>query len=167
MMAKPQNIVLAGFMGTGKSTVGELIAQQLGWEVVDSDSLIAERFGMSIPDIFAKQGESIFRGYEAQIAQELALRQKLVIATGGGMLVNPDNLSQLQQTGLVVCLNATPEEIEARVGDGQGRPLAFNWRELLEKRREAYARIPHQVDTTGRDPQEISEEIIDLWQKFG
>lgn len=159
------NIVITGFMSTGKTTVGELVADQLGWQFVDTDDLIVERAGMSIPEIFLRHGEDMFRAYEAQLAPEIALWQRVVIATGGGMLVDPDNLAALREHGLVICLTASEDEIESRLGDGAGRPLAPDWRNLRAKRREAYARIPHQIDTTGRDPQNIAKEIIHLWQK--
>jgi len=160
-----RNIVLGGFMGTGKTTVGELIAAKLYWPFVDADAEIVSRFGKTIPEIFEQQGEGAFRRFETVIAQSLAARTRTVIATGGGMLVDPANLAMLESTGFVVCLNATPEAIEARLGDGEGRPLVWGWRDLLEDRRAAYAQIPHQIETTGREPDEVAEEIIALWRK--
>lgn len=160
-----RNIVLGGFMGTGKTTVGELIAAKLYWPFVDADAEIESRFGRSIPEIFEQQGEGAFRRYEMIIAQSLAARKNTVIATGGGMLVDSANLAMMQSSGFVVCLNAAPEAIEARLGDGEGRPLAWGWRDLLESRREAYAQIPHQVKTTDRDPEAVAEEVIALWRK--
>jgi shikimate kinase len=158
-------IVLCGFMGTGKTTVGKLVADQLGWDFVDTDALIVERAGITIPDIFKRYGEAMFRSYERQIAQEAALWQRIVLSTGGGMPVNPENLKDLQRNGLVICLNASPEAIEERLGTGEGRPLANDWRKLLEARRDAYARIPHHIDTTGRTAEDIAQEVIALWQK--
>jgi len=152
-------------MGTGKTTVGELVAAKLYWPFIDADAEIESRFGLSIPQIFEQQGEGAFRRYEMIIAQSLAARKRAVIATGGGMLVDPANLSILSSTGFVVCLNASADAIEERLGDGEGRPLAWGWRDLLAERREAYAQIPHQVETTGRHPDEVAEEVIALWRK--
>lgn len=160
------NIVLTGFMGTGKSTVGAALADRLNWTFVDTDTLIIDRAGMTIPQIFAQGGEPAFRAIEREACAEAAARSQHVIATGGGALIDPQNLAIMQQHGMVVCLNAPPEVIEARLGEDQNRPLAANWRELLAKRKTAYAAIPHQIDTTDKSPQHIAEEIMTLWQSF-
>lgn len=159
------NIVLTGFMGTGKSTIGLLIAHTLGWQFVDADAAIEEKVGLSIPEIFARVGEDGFRRYEAAVCQSLAARQYHVIATGGGMLLDPANRALMTASGIVICLNATPEAIEERLGNFEGRPLAPNWRQLLKQRMPTYAKIPHQIDTTGRAPQDVAEEVIRLWRR--
>ncbi len=161
-----RNIVITGFMGTGKTTVGELVADAVGWRFVDSDEEIVERFGMSIPVIFELHGEEGFRRFESIVAQSLAARSQHVIATGGGMLVDPANLQIMQSSGWVVCLTATPEAIRERLEDDlEGRPLAPNWKKLLNQRQEAYARIPYQIDTTGKSPEQVAGEIIDVWRR--
>ena len=159
------NIVLTGFMGTGKTTVGWQVADIVRWKFIDADEEIEARFGMRIPEIFAAQGEGGFRRYESIICQSLAARQRLVIATGGGMLVNPANLSVMQSTGFVICLTADPKIIQARLGNGEGRPLAKDWQMLYEQRQAAYAAIPHQIDTSNREPDEIAIEVVQLWQR--
>ncbi len=107
------NIILTGFMGTGKSTVGRLLAGRMGREFVDTDDLIAQRDGRSIADIFNDDGETHFRDLEAQVAAELAERRGLVIATGGRLMLDPDNAAALGATGPVFCLSAEPAVIVA------------------------------------------------------
>lgn len=165
-MATPndRSIVITGFMGTGKTTVGTILARQLARPFVDTDVEIVKRAGKPIPAIFAEDGEPVFRQYERDLVAELAEKRGLVIATGGGMLVNPENRDRLLQTALVVCLDASAEVIGARLSRDSGRPLAANWAELLEKRRAAYAAIPLHVNTANCTPEQVAERIIRLWQ---
>jgi shikimate kinase len=159
------NIVLAGFMGTGKSSVARVLAARLGWRFVDSDAWIVERVRMSIPEIFARHGETHFRQLERDIAPQLATLPKVVIATGGGMLTQAANLEAFMAHGMVVCLNATPEAILARVGHDQNRPLLKgDWRALLESRKTAYAAIPFQIDTSGKSVEQVADEVLALWK---
>ncbi|MDX1991624.1 MAG: shikimate kinase [bacterium] len=160
----PRNIILTGFMGTGKTTVGQLVADFIGWHFVDTDDEVESRFGKSIPDIFKEDGEAAFRRYERIICQSLAARDTQVIATGGGALVDPATRELMLLSGLVVCLTASPEVIHQRLADGEGRPLAANWEQLLEQRREAYAAIPYQIDTSDLEPQDVAEKVIGLWR---
>jgi len=164
-----KNIILTGFMGTGKTTVGALLAERLGREFVDMDSQIEAHFGKSIPEVFADEGEATFRVAEAQLCQQLSERQNLVISTGGGALVNPHNRHALAESGVLICLTATVDEIARRVAEMQDRPLLDvsaaerrqRIRDLLHERRQAYATIPQQVDTTGRTPADIVEAVLD------
>lgn len=160
------NIVITGFMGTGKSTVAPLLAQMMSREFVDTDTVIVSRVNMSISEMFSIWGEAKFRQIEAEVCVDLAARANLVIATGGGALMNPDTLAAMSSTGMVVCLTATPGEIAERLlaDERQGRPLAAEWRNLLEQRRPYYAAIPYQVDTTGKSPQTVAAEVMTLWQ---
>ncbi|GAB4321940.1 MAG: shikimate kinase [Phototrophicales bacterium] len=160
------NIVLTGFMGTGKSTVGAVVADLLGWQFLDTDALIVARAGITIPEIFAQHGEAAFRELEREVCAEVTQQHEAVIATGGGALINPDTLALMQQNGLIICLYATPNVIEARLAEEQNRPLATNWRELLEQRRAAYAAIPHQINTSDKSPQQLAQEVIILWQSY-
>ena len=109
-----RNIVLTGFMGTGKTTVGRLLAEQLGYEFVDTDVVIEERHG-KIADVFRTVGEEAFRRIERELAAELADRVRLVISTGGRMMLDPQNVANLSRNGRVFCLVATPDEIFDRV----------------------------------------------------
>jgi 3-dehydroquinate synthase len=166
------NIVLTGFMGTGKTSVGRLIAQQLNRPFVDTDEEIVGRAGMSIPEIFVNVGEARFRHLEKEVARELATRRGLVIATGGGMLVDEENRTLMQQSALVVCLNAEPEVLIERLmsaSEVEERPLlkenpVENMRALLEKRRAAYATISYQVDTNGKTVEQLAQEIVAMIQ---
>ncbi len=162
------NIVLMGFMGTGKSTVGRKLAALSGMTFVDMDSLIEERAGKPISRIFAEEGEPHFRAMERALVRELAHRNGLVIACGGGVVLNPDNIADYGKTGLVVCLSATPEIILQRTATARNRPLLEEQDrrarilELLEKRRACYASIPHQVDTSTLSADQVVQAIFAL-----
>ncbi|GAB4274466.1 MAG: bifunctional shikimate kinase/3-dehydroquinate synthase [Candidatus Promineifilaceae bacterium] len=161
------NIILTGFMGTGKTTVGRALAATLGLQFVDTDELIVARDGRSIPDIFQQSGEAAFRRWERHIAQELAEASHLVVATGGRMLLDDENAALLQRNGRVVCLTATPDAILARLAGDNNRPLLAgeNPKEkilaLLAEREVGYGRFP-QLHTTGKEIPAIVTEIIDM-----
>lgn len=166
-----QNIILTGFMGTGKTTVGRLLAERLGYEFVDTDEMIVSRDGRAIADIFQQEGEAAFRAWEARVAQELAARHGVVIATGGRLMLDPDNAAALQATGDVFCLVAHPQEILARLAaDGVRRPLLEvdsperRVAELLAQRAAGYGRFT-QVTTDGRTPAEVAALIDRLHGK--
>ena len=128
-----KNIVLIGMMGSGKTTCGQLLAQQLGRELVDTDSLIEEREGCTIPEIFAARGEDYFRDLELGVSEELALRENLVISCGGGLPMKPDCIGSLKYSGVVIFLNRNPGEIYDSV-PMDGRPLAQDGREAFLER---------------------------------
>jgi shikimate kinase / 3-dehydroquinate synthase len=160
------NVVLTGFMGTGKTTVGRLLAADLGFEFVDTDELIEQRHG-PIPDIFATQGEDAFRRFERAIAAELASRTGLVISTGGRMMLDPDNVRALSANGRIFCLVATPEEVFDRVtGDTSrvDRPLLQvpdprqRIVELMSERDPEYRRFP-QLVTDAQTPQAVARDL--------
>lgn len=159
-----QNIILTGFMATGKSTVGEILAQKLGRVFFDVDTAIEHRTGLTIPRIFASHSEPFFRAIEKGICHEISLQKNLVVATGGGAILDEDTRNAFLQNAFLVCLTTTSEEIEARLRKSDLRPLAGEWRERLEQRKPIYDLIPNQVDTTDKTPDEIAEEIIQLWQ---
>ncbi len=163
-----RNIVLVGFMGTGKTTVGELLAQKTGMPLLDMDSLIVERAGKSINDIFAQDGEPHFRRLERELVQELSSQTGHVISTGGGIVLNPDNIADYEKSGLVVCLLASPETILDRVRHDTSRPLLAGDKEakiveLLESRKPLYEAVAHMIETDGLSPEEIAEGIIRLY----
>lgn len=167
-MSLNRNIILAGFMGVGKSTVGSLLASRLGMQFVDTDTCIEEEAGKSIAEIFAQDGEAAFRSIEAQVCQRLADRSGLIIATGGGALLNSATRAALERCGPVICLVADLDEIIRRVGEAPERPLFRPDRArlaaLLATRLPLYASLPYQVDTTRRTPEEIAEEIASQWK---
>lgn len=165
-MTDRRNIVLVGFMGTGKTSTGTSIAEKLGRPFIDMDAEIERREGRSIPDIFAKDGEPRFRELERALVRELAARDGMVISPGGGIVLNPDNIRDFSATGYVVCLRATPEMILQRVGDDPNRPLLqapdrlARIRELLAKRAPLYDAVPHPVETDGLTPAEVADLVI-------
>ncbi|MEM6285272.1 MAG: shikimate kinase [Chloroflexota bacterium] len=164
------NIVITGFMGTGKSTVAPVVAEKMGRPFVDADTVLVEQAGKSIPEIFEQDGEPTFRKLEAEVCVDLAAQTELVIATGGGALLNPDTLAAMSSTGMVVCLVADESVLEARLTSEEraGRPLAAHWRTLYRQRKPAYDVIPYQIDVNDKTPEQIAEEIIALWQSvFG
>lgn len=162
-MSDCRSIVLTGFMGTGKSTVALVLADQLDRLVIDMDTLIEQRTGWPIRRIFAERGEAFFRTLEHALCLELSLRDELVIATGGGALVNPVSREVLLQSAFVVCLHARPETLERRLEDGSQRPLAPQWQALLAERLPIYQSLPHHVWTDDCTPQQVAEEIVRLW----
>jgi shikimate kinase len=164
-----QSIILTGFMGTGKSMVGRLLAARLGYRFVDTDEWIVAQDGRSISTIFAQSGEAAFRHWEVQAAQALAAERRLVIATGGGLLLNLANVAVLAQSGPVFCLTARPDTILARLeNDETERPLLNHpypdqrIEELLTERAEGYGRFP-QIPTDDRTPEQVVEQI---WQRL-
>jgi shikimate kinase len=162
-MESVRNIVLTGFMATGKTTVGQLVADFISWQFVDMDDEITERIGLPIPDIFAHHGEEGFRRYERIICQSLAARSEQVIATGGGALIDPASRALMMMSGLVICLTAAPDAIRERLVDPGGRPLARQWESLLEQRAPIYAQFPLQIDTTDLSVEQVAQKVVALW----
>ncbi|MFN3218274.1 MAG: shikimate kinase [Acidimicrobiales bacterium] len=161
------NVVLVGFMATGKSSVGRVLAARLGRPFVDTDAEIEARHG-PIPAIFDAHGESGFRACEREVAADVAARRGLVVSTGGGMVLDPVNVATLAATGRIFCLTAEPDEILRRVLADPGaveRPLlrsddpAARVRDLLEERASAYGAFV-QIPTDGRRPDEIADVIV-------
>ncbi|MDK9707413.1 MAG: 3-dehydroquinate synthase [Desulforhopalus sp.] len=167
-----KNIILTGFMGTGKTTVGKMLAARLGREFVDTDSLIEARQGRTIPEIFREAGEVAFRQMEAELARELGARDGLIVSTGGRFMLDPANVKALAHTGRVFCLVATPQEILARVkkDSAHRRPLlevsdpSQQIVELLEVRKRGYQRFL-KIKTTGKSPEAVTDELLDLLQR--
>ena len=160
------NLALIGFMGTGKSSVGRLVAETLHYTFLDTDRVIEARAGKSIGDIFEQQGEAAFRELERRIVEELTRRKRTVISTGGGLPINEANLASLKTHALVVCLWASPEKIFERVGDHRHRPL-LNEAEPLEKiRRLLFERGPYYrqadvlMNTDFRALREVAGQVI-------
>jgi len=162
-----RNLVLIGFMGTGKTTLGRLCAERLGYAFCDTDTLIEARAGRSIPEIFAEQGETAFRQLEREVIAELAAMSGLVIATGGGAPLDAENAHRLRAAGDVVLLTAPPEEILLRVGDPRSRPLLAGAsdvhkriRELLDERMPAYVQAAHrELNTMGHRLEALAERL--------
>jgi len=160
------NIALIGFMGTGKTSVGRLVAEQLRFEYLDTDEVIQSGTGRTITDIFETDGERAFRALEQQVVKELASRNKSVIATGGGLPVNPENLASLKTHSLVVCLWSSPEKIWERVRHQSHRPLLQDEnpqakiRELLAAREQFYKQADVLLNTDLRSVREVAQQVV-------
>lgn len=160
------NIALIGFMGTGKSSVGQIAAAQLHFTFLDTDHVIESRAGKTISEIFADQGEPTFRELEKKIVAELAHRKKTVISTGGGLPVGPGNLDSLKAHSLVVCLWASPEKIWERVRGQSHRPLLNEpdplekIRRLLAERESYYRQADVLLNTEMRSLKDVAQQVI-------
>jgi shikimate kinase/3-dehydroquinate synthase len=164
-----QNIVLVGFMGVGKSTIGELLSKQTCFRFVDIDREIEKRENRSISEIFHRNGESGFRKIEKEVISEISQnKERFVIASGGGVLLDPENERNLKNKGILICLTASPEEIIKRVQKGENRPLLKNKENrlqaienLLSRRDAIYRRADLTVRTDHKTPHQIVSEIRD------
>ena len=160
------NIALIGFMGTGKTSVGRLAAEQLHYDYIDTDDVIQTNTGRSITDIFTKDGEPAFRALEEKVVAELTSRTRTVIATGGGLPVNPENLASLKTHALVVCLWSSPEKIWERVRHQGHRPLLHDEnpqakiRELLAAREPFYKNADVLLNTELRSVREVAQQVV-------
>lgn len=171
-----RNIVLTGFMGTGKSSVGRRLASRLGYRFVDTDTLIVEKAGLPIKEIFEQSGEPRFRELEREAIENISRESGLVIATGGGVVLDDINMSNLRNNGVIVCLTATPEVIMERTQGRNDRPLLNTSEreqrvlELLEFRRPFYERSDLTVDTSSMRVDEVIKVILDFvktWHRDG
>jgi shikimate kinase len=159
------NLALIGFMGTGKTSVGWLVAENLNFGFLDTDEMIQSRTSRSIADIFAKDGEAAFRALEREVVGELSTREKTVISTGGGLPANPENLAALKTHALVVCLWSSPEKIWERVRHQSHRPLLHDpdpqnkIRELLAAREPFYKQADVLINTDLRSAREVAQQI--------
>lgn len=165
----PYNLVLIGFMGVGKTTVGHFLAQALGRKFVDLDQLLEKRFQMSISQLFARFGEKAFRTEESRLIEEVSKDRGLVIATGGGVILDPQNVEHLKKRGKLVLLTATPETLITRLSLDETRPLLGQEmkeekvKELLEQRKSAYEQAADlSVCTDGKTYEEVAREIMSL-----
>jgi shikimate kinase / 3-dehydroquinate synthase len=159
------NVVLIGFMGTGKTAVGREVARQLGWPFIDTDVLIEERAGRPIAQIFAEDGEEAFRRLEAATVEAASEGEGVVIATGGGVVLRKENMDRLRRNGLIIALRADPAAIRARVGSGVDRPLLGSdpeaaIRRLLAEREAFYGDADLTVDTTALSLEEIVARVL-------
>ena len=162
---QPANVALIGFMGAGKTSVGRQVAENLGFEFLDTDELIQSRTSRTIADIFTKDGEPAFRALEKQVVQELSARVKTVISTGGGLPTNPENLAALKSFALIVCLWASPRKIWERVRHQSHRPLLHDVdpqkkiNELLAGREPFYKQADVLINTDHRSIREAAQQI--------
>ena len=165
------NITLIGYRGSGKSTVARLVADRLGWSWIDADTCLEKQAGHSIREIFASEGEAGFRDRETAVIRELAARQRVVVAAGGGAVLRAENREAIKRSSWVAWLAASPEVIAQRIAydpttaerrpplTGQG--VLEEIRELLGQREPLYRQCADWfVETDGRSPAEIAELIV-------
>jgi shikimate kinase len=164
-MTKFNNIVLVGFMGTGKTTVGKRLANELGWRQVDTDLLIEEREKLTIPELFTSRGEPYFRQVEKEVVRAVMDHHHQVISTGGGAALAEENRSSMLHGGFVVALTSSKETILSRVSQDENRPLLIGDMDdkvtrLLEQRRFAYDFADVKIDTTNLSVDDIVQTIL-------
>jgi shikimate kinase len=163
-----RNIALTGFMAVGKSAVGRNLARKLGRRFVDLDKIIEKSEGMKVKDIFRRKGESYFRRAEKQALAEVLFQGEQVIATGGGVVMDEENLRLLREKSLLVCLTAAPEVLLRRAENSRQRPLlegadrVQRIRELLAQREKNYTLAHVAVDTSNLTVEQVVEKIIEL-----
>lgn len=162
------NIVLVGFMGTGKSAVGKMLAEKLGREFLETDEIIEEREGVSIKEIFEKQGEGYFRRLEKSVVKEASEKRDVIISAGGGAIVDGENFKNLKNGGVIICLEAGPDVILQRTKGLSTRPLLnvpdpkAKIEELLKKREPYYRKSDFRINTDNLTVKQVVEKIIGL-----
>jgi shikimate kinase len=178
-------LILTGFMATGKSAVARAIARRLSWRLIDCDQRLAAQSGKSIAEVFRAHGESHFRDLECAIIQEIADEDRrcpqctnplpAVIATGGGALLDARNFDALSRAGVIICLAARPEVIARRAGPhaasrpmlaAGGKPLGERIAELIDARRDAYARAPITIDTSDLSIEQAADAAIAAYAEY-
>jgi len=164
-----KNIYLIGFMGTGKSTVGRMLAEDLGANFVDTDKMVEGKTGKTISDIFEESSEEEFRRLETDVLREITEKDNLVVSTGGGIVVTRGNLELMKETGIVITLIADVQTIMDRVmADGSNRPLLEvdepfeEIKKLLFDRASFYINAHHIVETSDISAREAANQILDL-----
>lgn len=164
------NVILCGFMGCGKSTVGTLLAKKLNFTFVDTDKVIEQRENMSVSEIFSVSGEEYFRLVETAVLIDLCKQNSQVIATGGGAVLNPSNANTLRDNGTVFFLDVTPETVLERLKDDTSRPLLQKKdkesavHELMDIRRPIYIKHSHYTINGNQAPEAVLQEIIEILQ---
>jgi len=162
-----KNIVLTGFMGTGKTAVGKELARILDMKIIDVDTEIEASEQTTINEIFAQFGEPGFREIETAMIKKIAAGKNLIISTGGGAVLQQENMDTLRSNGVIICLTALPGTILNRTGTSNDRPLLKvenpldKIKQLLNFRKPFYEKADIMIDTEGKTPLQIAEEIID------
>jgi len=157
-----ENIILIGMPGSGKSTVGAILAQKAGRKLVDADSYLVEKAGKPIPDIFAEGGEEAFRALETAVLAELGKQSGLILATGGGCVTREENYGLLHQNGRIFCLN---RELEKLPTDGRPLSQATKLSEMYQIRKPLYHRFADRFISNNGSPEAAAEEILKLWEE--
>ncbi|GAB4483283.1 MAG: shikimate kinase [Thermodesulfovibrionales bacterium] len=164
------NIVLTGFMGTGKTSVSRELARMLGMKLIDADEEIERTQKTAISEIFRLFGEQRFREIETETLRTLAKEDKTIISTGGGAVLREENMKALRENGMIFCLSASPETIYERTRHTTDRPLLnvddplARIRELLNSRMPYYEKAGTMIDTENKTPHQVAEEIARLFR---
>lgn len=172
-MSHPQNIILVGFMASGKSHVGRILSRKAGWPLVDADYEIVRRTGKAVHQLFQEQGEGAFRALESSVIADLCAGSRRVIAAGGGAFVNPDNRRRMLESGLVFCLSARPETVYQRIARSNSSDIAVRpllagdnplekIKTLLSQRSQVYAQAHHAIETDHLTPEQVADCILRL-----
>ncbi|MEP6708760.1 MAG: shikimate kinase [Verrucomicrobiota bacterium] len=167
MIERGTAIVLIGFMGMGKSSVGQLLAERTGWRKFDTDELVAAKFALPIAEIFARFGEDRFRDAETSALRELPREGDSIVVTGGGTILRAKNVQLLREIGTIVCLNADEERLFERLASRRNRPLLqtsdprATMKELLRSRETIYKKAADiMIDTSDLTHEEVADEVI-------
>lgn len=170
----PPRVYLTGFMGSGKSTSGPLVAERLGYRFLDLDDEVERAAGVSISDLFARRGEPVFRALETAVLCEAAEQEHVVVATGGGALATEGNLLTAETSGVIVFLKLSPEVLVQRLRDAEGKPLLLDEDghpfseealmgrivEILRKRERFYSHADVTIDAENLTPDQVAEAIV-------
>jgi shikimate kinase len=165
-----KNIYIVGFMGTGKSTIGKELARLLGRRFLDMDAMLEKSLGMTINEIFEREGEEFFRAEEKKLAFELIKTNNQVISTGGGTINDEDVREAFSKNGIMICLFADRDNLISRLQRTDKRPLLKGdslekrVNKLMNERMEIYDKIPLRVNTTNLSPKEAAAKIVDLFK---
>lgn len=167
-----KNIVLIGLMGSGKTTLGKALAEKSGMEFVDTDALIIQRAGKPISEIFAEDGEGVFRDYETEVIKEISQKRNAVISTGGGAVLRDENVENLKFSGILFFLKATPEALYERVKNDTARPLLRGddpvniLRSILAARAMFYEQADYTINTEEFTIEQECNEILRLYNGY-
>ena len=164
-----KNLILCGFMGSGKSTIGKLLSEKMGTRFIDTDAYIEQKEGMKISEMFEKYGEDYFRSREREVCEELSQLKRTVISTGGGTLLNEDNMRALKKNGVIFLLNVSSRTVLTRLKNDSTRPLLQQddkehaVKMLLNKRIRLYNRAADYVIDAEESPRKVSLKILSIY----
>jgi len=162
------NIILVGFMGTGKTVVGKALAEVLNFRYIDTDAMIEAAARKTIPEIFGNEGEDAFRKYESDAVKHLLHLHDYVVSTGGGVVLSDENIENMKNAGVMICLTATPDVIFERTRHNDYRPLLQTSdpmkkiKSLLKFRDPFYRRADHTIDTSNLTVEEVVQAILKI-----
>ncbi len=167
------NIILAGAMGSGKTSVGKIVAERLGWEFKDTDRMIEEITGLTIARIFSERSEQYFRTLEKEVVAQIRQQNNLVVAVGGGTMIPEENRDNLAANGIIICLCATCDTLMKRLADQSGRPLLkgedmkSRIEEIMNERKAIYDSLDQKIITDDLSLHEVADCVIEICARRG